>query len=234
MLVDAIIDKLGPTQGLTEKEGVIISWPYVSAQPDKATLDVWVAEYKKKISDQKQISDAQEAARKAAWTGTATGTNNMVFSDNPVISNPTLIGVKSNNEAVTGSVGEFISSTVLQASAVSLTSDNSSDITSITLTPGDWNVWASINLVIGGITTVSKVSGWVHTVSASPPTAPNGGSYVHMANSSLSSSNQPFYVFVGQRRYLVSSDTTIYLTTNCTFALSTVAAFGFIGARRVR
>jgi len=179
-----------------------------------------------------------------------TGTGTFAGSTSPTFVTPTLgaasatsisfsstsgiIGTTTNNNAAAGSVGELISSTVLVGSAVSLTTGVSADITSISLTAGDWDVWGICNCTVGGTTTTSRVSGWISSTSATPPTAPNEGAYVYMDLSAASNTGEPTYFYAGQRRYSLASTTTIYLSVNCVFAVSTMAAFGFIGARRIR
>ncbi|HHT9109581.1 MAG TPA: hypothetical protein ACFYDZ_00310 [Candidatus Brocadiaceae bacterium] len=54
-----------------------------------------------------------------------------------------VIGTTTNNNAAAGSVGEYVTSTILAASGVSLSSSASVDITSISLTAGDWDIIAN-------------------------------------------------------------------------------------------
>ncbi len=179
-----------------------------------------------------------------------TGTGNFVGATSPTLITPVLgvasatslafsstsgiIGTTTNNDAAAGSVGELISSTVLVGAAVSLTTTVSADITSISLTAGDWDVWGICNCTVGGSTTTSRVSGWISTTSATPPTAPNEGAYCYMDLSAAANTGEPTYFYAGQKRISLAGTTTVYLSVNCAFATSTMGAFGFIGARRIR
>lgn len=143
-----------------------------------------------------------------------------------------LPGTATNDSATAGNVGEYISSNVLVGSAVSLTTNTAANVTSISLTAGDWDVWGTVALSLGASTTMSFIAGWISTTSASFPTVPNNGA---MVESSLTfSAGQPQAVPVGRTRISLSATTTVYLSTFVTFLTSTNAAFGFIGARRVR
>jgi len=64
-----------------------------------------------------------------------------------IIFNPTtggILGTTTNNNASAGYVGEFVSSEVLIGSAVSISANTATDLTSISLTAGDWDVWANV------------------------------------------------------------------------------------------
>ena len=177
-----------------------------------------------------------------------TGTVNFVGSTSPTLITPTIgaasatsltfsstTGVKgstTNDSAAAGSVGELISSTVLVGSAVSLTLGGKSDVTSITLTAGDWDVFGTVCTTAGAGTLTSRVAGWISTTSATFPTAPNNGAYTYRYISTGAGDNT-FYD-VGKCRISASGNTIVYLTAACNFTVSTLAAYGFIGARRVR
>ena len=175
-----------------------------------------------------------------------TGTGQFVGDTSPTLITPVLgvaaatslsfsttsgiIGSTTNDSAAAGSVGELLSSSVGTPGA-SMTSTTALDVTSLSLTAGDWDVWGIVNAAIAGATSV--VSGWISATSATPPTAPNGGAYVYMDLSAASNTGEPTYFYVGQMRVSIASPTTYYLSAKCTFT-STATAFGFLGARRVR
>lgn len=141
-------------------------------------------------------------------------------------------GTTTNNNAAAGSIGEIIESTVLIGAAVSLTSTVIADVTTISLTAGDWDVWGLVALTVGGSTTMTTCAAWINTTSASSPTAPNSGKRCLYAINSLA--GQSVQVPAGFGRLSLSGTTTVYLSTNVAFAVSTCAAYGYIGARRVR
>lgn len=123
--------------------------------------------------------------------------------------------------------GGFLESEVLIGSAVNLTTDVSADIATVTLTPGEWEVWGTYALNSGGGTTMSALAVWLSDVAATPPTRPNKGAYVQHAT--VSQALGP----VGRRRFSVAVSTPVYLGIYCTFAVSTMGAYGYIAARRI-
>ena len=143
-----------------------------------------------------------------------------------------LLGVTDGSDAVAGDVGEHKESEVLVGSAVSLVTATAKDITSLALTPGDWDVWGVIDMNPAGTTTMSSVEGWISSTSATAPTKPNKGALFHYQQSFGAGLAQDFPV--PGRRFSITANTTIYLSVKASFAVSTLSAYGFIQARRVR
>ena len=149
--------------------------------------------------------------------------------------NPTVLqvhGVTTNSSAAAGFVGEYISSTVLVGSAVALTTATPANVTSISLTAGDWDVTGTVAFNPAGTTTQTILTGAVSQTSATLPTIPGSGAYASLGLT--------FTVGVGSvlplstTRVSLAGTTTVYLVAQATFAVSTMGAFGFLGARRVR
>jgi hypothetical protein len=144
---------------------------------------------------------------------------------------PTAVqGTTTNDNAAAGYVGELLSTNLPSGSAVSLTTDTITNITTLSLTAGDWDVWAT--LIYAGSGNTSRVLGYMHTASAPAlPTAPNEGAYMDFRASFAASAAQS--VPIGQRRYSLAVTTTIYLIAYATFTVS-MTCYGYIGAWRVR
>ncbi len=140
-------------------------------------------------------------------------------------------GTNTNDSAASGYVGEFIESTILVGSAVSLTTNTTANVTSISLTAGDWDVFGNVALNPGGGTALSKIVASISTTSATEPTIPNGGAFV-LTNFSDSNAND--VIPVGMKRLSLSGTTTVYLTARVVFTVSTMGAYGYLGARRAR
>ena len=140
-------------------------------------------------------------------------------------------GTITNDSAATGVVGEFISSTILVGAAVSLTTGTAANVTSISLTAGDWDVSGLVSSVAAGGTTISGFLAWISTTSATAPTSPNSGGYVLLQVTGAAGGN--IALPVSTMRMSLASTTTVYLSTLQTFS-STDSAYGFISARRVR
>lgn len=159
----------------------------------------------------------------------STGTGNVLQVSNVTVSAGQYPGETTTGSATAGNVGELISSTVLQGSAVSLTTATPANITSISLTAGDWDVWGSIAIVPAS--TVTIFEGWISTTSATVPTFPNNGAITLMQLAFASATQQ--IIPVGRERISISGTTTVFLSASMTFA-STCTGYGFIGARRAR
>lgn len=141
-------------------------------------------------------------------------------------------GETSTGNAAAGEIGEYISSTLLAGSAVSLTTSVTSNVTSISLTAGDWDVWGTVVFAPGATTTMTNLGGWISSVSAAVPTLPNGGGETVMNAAFTTGATQ--VVSAGRARFSLASTTTVFLEAFAAFAVSTMGAYGFIGARRAR
>lgn len=172
-----------------------------------------------------------------------TGTGLAVFNDSPTFgtkittpeivfnSSSGIIGATTGAAVPAGSVGEIISSTVLAGAAVSLTSPNDFNITSISLTAGDWDLWGNIVFVFANTTVPSAIVAWISTVSATPPTAPNEGAESAIA-ATFPTTGSTQSLFAGMKAIKTSGATTVYLSGRAVFSTSTATAYGYIGARR--
>ena len=130
-------------------------------------------------------------------------------------------GTTAGGNAAAGYVGEYISAT---NSGSTVTSGVASDITSISLTAGDWDVNGNIFGVGSGSTTF--VSAWTSTTSASAPVAPLFNE-ISIAGGFAFGINAPY------NRLSISSTTTVYLSGTIS-GVGTMTAYGKIQARRVR
>lgn len=143
-----------------------------------------------------------------------------------------IVFADNHGDAAAGAVGEFISSSVTLGSAVPLSSTVPTDITSISLTPGDWDVWGTIQNFPGAGSLLVDILGWIHTVSGTIPTAPNGGAYVLQAYAFPA--NAVMALPVGQKRLSLAVTTNVFLSMRTTQSAAGQSGYGFIGARRVR
>jgi len=139
-----------------------------------------------------------------------------------------IVGTNTNNNANAGSVGEFQTNS---ASGVSLSSGAPANITSVSLTAGDWDVSGSIVFIPAGSTTVSALAAATNTTSANLGSVSNG--LVFLVGPSFTTGvNQ--YIVTGVNRVSIASTTTVYLVGQANFAVSTMTSNGYIRARRVR
>lgn len=141
-------------------------------------------------------------------------------------------GTTTNDSASAGNVGEYISSTVLSGSAVGISNGSAADVTNISLSAGDWDVYGIISFLPNAVTTISNRSSWVSGTSATLPTEPNSGAI--QRDFSTQSTGNGGDQFTGVLRISIATTTTIYLSCFSTFSGSTCSAFGMIAARRRR
>jgi hypothetical protein len=144
------------------------------------------------------------------------------------------VGTPTNDNATAGDVGEIISSAVETGAAVALTNGVAANVTSISLTAGDWDVTGVVHLQGNAATTVSNAFASVSGTSATlSNTAANASQIWSNGNTIFAAAT---YVSVPPitRRVTIASTTTHYLVALAAFGVSTCAAFGYIQARRAR
>ncbi len=146
---------------------------------------------------------------------------------NPAIGS--VIGTTTNNNAAAGYVGEYVSSVVSSGSPVSLTTATPANVTSISLTAGDWDVSGSVGFGNSG-SGVSLFFGGISNTSATFP--PDTGVRSVSALGSTSTDSQ--ILGLATTRALLSTTTTIYLVAQATFSGGSIGAYGVIEARRRR
>ncbi|GAC1040835.1 beta strand repeat-containing protein [Rhizobium sp. No.120] len=136
-------------------------------------------------------------------------------------------GAGTNSNAQTGDVGEYVSNST---TGVSLTSATTANITSISLTAGDWDVTGTCTFVPANTTAPTLMQCGASTTSATL-----GGLGQNSFLGVTFPTNGQSQGFVAPRqRISVASTTTVYLVGQSSFTVSTMTANGFISARRVR
>lgn len=143
-----------------------------------------------------------------------------------------LRGTSTNDSAAAGKIGELIESEILIAAAVPVLLLTDTNVTSISLTAGEWDVEGIISTAPAAGTTTELVRGWVSSTSATSPAAPNGGGYVQVGVAFGANSFQSLPI--GKKHFRFASTTTVYLSTLLSFGVNTMGAYGYIRARRVR
>lgn len=147
-----------------------------------------------------------------------------------------LKGTTTNDNATAGNVGEYIQSVVTFGAPVALTTVTPANLTSISLTAGDWDVSGQIGFTGGTTTTVSSLSSSISTTSATiSQTSPTFTNIVNPSALVLFNGdfNSVSYA-IPTVRLSLSTTTTVFLCVRSAFGTSTCSAFGYIGARRAR
>lgn len=140
-------------------------------------------------------------------------------------------GVKDASDALVGEPGEFVGVGVLAASAVGLTTATTTNITSITLTAGDWDVEGLVTFIPASCTATVLRAG----ISPSSATLPaNNYLNTYMAPQWSVASGAANSLPVVRQRQTITATTTIYLVAQPTFSAGTLTAYGQLTARRIR
>lgn len=138
-----------------------------------------------------------------------------------------IVGTTTNDSANAGSVGEYVTA---QAGPTSLTTGINTNITSISLTAGDWDVTGTVFFATGVGDTMTSAAVSVNDTSATHPAIPL---YNNPGNVNLTSS-LGLTVIAPVRRFSLSGTTTVYLVATGTHSGGTLNATGMIRARRIR
>lgn len=143
-----------------------------------------------------------------------------------------IVGTTTNDNAASGSVGQFVSSVVTSGSPTSISSATATDLTSISLGAGDWDVFGNINFRAAAGTTVTYLICWLSSSSASIPDPSLYSSFVYGTATVPALASQG--LVAPSMRFSLSTTTTIYITGYTVFGVSTMAMCGGIYARRRR
>ncbi|WP_186211312.1 beta strand repeat-containing protein [Burkholderia gladioli] len=136
-------------------------------------------------------------------------------------------GTTAADNANAGSVGEFVNSNF--SSVNMTTSGTAQNLTSISLTAGDWDVTGAATYTSGSGATQTI---WIAGVNTTSATLPSLGSYFQNGGSITATGAASAISPV--TRINVSSTTTVYLVGESVFSGGSVTAAGFLRARRVR
>jgi hypothetical protein len=139
-----------------------------------------------------------------------------------------IVGTTTNDNAATGNVGEIISSSITSGSATSLSNGVAKNVTSISISAGDWDVYGNVFFTasIGG----TSYTAWISSTTATQPDLSLVSSVQGVSAGALSSAG----IVVPFVRVSVASSTTYFLSALSDFTTGTVTACGNIFARRAR
>ncbi len=136
-----------------------------------------------------------------------------------------IVGTTTNNNTNAGNVGELISSVISSGAPVTFSAGVDKDLTSISVTAGDWDIYGNINCAG---TTVTQGTVWISATSA---TIPDRSLYnIDIPNNALSTQcglAAPYF------RASLAGTTIIYLSGRMN-GTGTLTCAGGIYARRVR
>jgi len=137
-----------------------------------------------------------------------------------------VIGTTTNDSAATGYLGEIVTSTVAQASGISLVSGTAKTVTSISLTAGDWDVFGMLGTFAS--VAITQANGGI---SATNNTAGAEDQTIVYGPISGQQTNQNSIPTV---RVSLAGSATYYLVATAYFSSGTCVGYGRITARRAR
>ncbi len=143
---------------------------------------------------------------------------------NPLTSG--IIGTPTNNNASAGFVGEVMTVNVTTP-GVSVTSNTQTNIMTLTLTPGDWDVKSNF-LAVCTAAVLSTAHAGISTTSATLPNQSLQAAYDGTAATSTLGLAVPY------QRFNVTTNTQIWLVGFCIFGSGTTTIAGNLTARRRR
>lgn len=166
-------------------------------------------------------------------TTTDTLTNKTLTS--PTINQPIINGITDGSVAASGVVGQYIEQTSSSgAGSVTMANNVSTNVLSISLTAGDWDVRALTTFVPDNGLSVTFLKSTLSTASATPDNTPGRNTSLFMLATTYPGGTGTVLA-IPSYRFNLTATTTIYLVASATFTNSgTVSAFGSLSARRVR
>lgn len=141
-------------------------------------------------------------------------------------------GITNGSNAAPGQIGELLSAG--QATALSMTTNATLNVVTLSLTPGDWKVYGVATLTNSAAATVMGAG--VSSTSATLPTAANLAAGIGALNQLRVSftAGGPNIFPTGNARVNNSATANVYLVAQATFASGTCTATGYLAARRMR
>lgn len=153
-----------------------------------------------------------------------------------------ILGTATNDSTTAGYVGEVIQASTLRSVNISLTTNTTVNVASVSLTAGDWDVRGLVGYSLSGGTTATSFINAISTTSATLPAAdtlavPDSAGQVTVQENSattLVTGAGDYILSIPPSRVSIASTTTYYLVARSTFAVSGNGAYGSIVARRMR
>lgn len=141
-------------------------------------------------------------------------------------------GSNTNDAASAGYAGEAITASREVGSATALTTATPLNVTSISLTAGDWDVTAQAYMLLAATTSLTNFLYGITSTSATLDVS--AGKWVNYSTPATVLGNVNSTFGAVTYRISLASTTTIFLMAQGTFTVSTASAWGNIMARRVR
>jgi hypothetical protein len=157
-------------------------------------------------------------------------TNNVAFTSYATAATGQLAGTATNDNASAGNIGEY---NIATGTSVSLTSATPANVTSVSLTAGDWDVWGQVSYNPAATTSFTNLAHSIGTASATIVGVPTQGvQNVFPVGQVIGNNN--WSAPPVRTRFSFASTTTVFLVAQATFTVSTMTVSGSIQYRRER
>lgn len=143
-------------------------------------------------------------------------------------------GTTTNDNAAAGKIGEYISSTVLSGAAVALVTGVDKNVTSISLTAGDWDVTGNVGFIANAATSWTFIKQSLSLVTNTSDNTPGRLSTMQFPATVWGGGADRFTFPAMSIRLSLAATTTVFLVGGANFTINTQAAFGTIAGRRAR
>lgn len=143
---------------------------------------------------------------------------------------PFQLGSSTNDNATAGQLGEYVTATVATPGA-SMTTGTAINVTSMSLTPGDWDVQGVADYLPGATTAMSA---WAQGISTTTGALGAQDTFTQIDLAAETPGPNVFNEVTPTVRISVAVPITVYLVAKATFSTSTLSVYGTIRARRVR
>lgn len=180
---------------------------------------------------QPTISSSNTNALTGAGTIVSSGviyTGTSHFSNATTQTGGAINGLTQGTAPSVGMIGEQIRATIGSGAQITVNNVTATNITSIALTPGIWDV-SAVGVVGSGITTGSSAEFSISTTSATRGTA--GDNAMQVPNTSNAANDNA--VGLPSYRITLSANTTVYLVAFYSYTVGTGKGYGRISATRV-
>ena len=162
-------------------------------------------------------------------------TGNALLVSSVTVSRGQFPGEATTGSATAGNVGEYVVSDIASGSAIATGATTvSKNLTSISLTAGDWDVTGVILWVPASTTVLSQWQASISTTTATMDTTSGRFVITSLPTGITGAGNTAESSVVMTSRLSLSGTTTVYLVGNCTFTTSSCNFYGNLRARRVR
>lgn len=162
------------------------------------------------------------------------GTGNVFSISGVATSRGQYPGETTTGSATAGNVGEYIESVIAQGSAITLTTNIVANLTSISLTAGDWDVDMVAQFVPNATTNATQYNSGLSTTTATFDTTAGRIYGLGFAATGIVNGGVTQTCIIPPLRFSLSGTTTIFGPVRAIFTVAAMFCYGILRARRVR